>query len=99
MATRLLQAHHGQLNITALAAEIGVSERQLERLFHERLGVTPKHYARVVRLEHAISQLPHFGTQADVAAATGYADESHLLRDFRALSGVTPTQLIAERRL
>jgi AraC-like DNA-binding protein len=98
VATRLIRQHGGNLKIAALAANVGVSERQLERLFQERLGVRPKHFARVIRLEHTLHALPaHHGSQAELAAACGYADESHLLRDFQALAGVTLAELRAEQ--
>jgi transcriptional regulator GlxA family with amidase domain len=97
-ATQLIRHHGGNVKIAAVAADTCVSERQLERLFQERLGVSPKHFARVVRLEHTLRVLPaHRGTQAELAADCGYADESHLLRDFQALAGATPGELRAEQ--
>jgi AraC-like DNA-binding protein len=97
-ATQLIRRHGGTLKISALAADARVGERQLERLFQERLGVSPKHFARVVRMEHTVRSLAaHAGTQAELAAACGYADESHLLRDFQDLAGVTPAELRAEQ--
>jgi transcriptional regulator GlxA family with amidase domain len=98
LATQLIRQHGGNAKIAAVAAEACVSERHLERLFQERLGVSPKHFARVVRLERTVRSLPtHHGTQAELAAACGYADESHLLRDFQALAGATPGELRAEQ--
>jgi AraC-like DNA-binding protein len=98
VATRLVRQHGGNIKIAALAAEVGVSERQLERLFQERLGVSPKHFARVLRLEQALHAVPaHAGSQAELAVTCGYADESHLLREFQALADATPAQLRAER--
>lgn len=90
----------GAPSIRGVAAELGVSERQLERLFAERIGSGPKHFARVVRLERAVRLM---GTalrgQAALAAAAGYADEPHLIREFRALARVTPAELARERRV
>lgn len=97
-AVALLRA--GAPSVRAVAAEVGVSERQLERLFAERVGSGPKHFARVVRLERAVRLMgtPLRG-QAALAAAAGYADEPHLIREFRALARATPAELARERRV
>lgn len=99
-AVRLIQRDPAGAHVRRVAAELGLSERQLERLFIERLGYGPKRFARIVRLERAVA-LMHapLRRQAALAAAAGYADESHLIRDFRALTGATPAELARERRV
>ena len=76
---------------------MGLSERQLERLFDERVGYGPKTFARVVRLQRAVESIARpagpRGTTASWATFArdcGYADQAHLIREFRALTGVTP---------
>jgi AraC-like DNA-binding protein len=97
-AILLLQRSHGRASARAVAAEVGVGERQLERLFAERVGHGPKLFSRVVRLQHAVGLASRARLrQAELAAAAGYADEPHLLRDFRDLAGVTPRALAGER--
>jgi transcriptional regulator GlxA family with amidase domain len=77
-----------------------VSERQLERLFHERIGYGPKLFARVARLQRstrAIGDLRgSIASWARFAVECGYADQAHLVREFRALSGVTPVTYARE---
>lgn len=60
-------------------------------------GLTPKHAARVIRFDRARRAL-HAGavTGAEVAAHHGYADQSHFVREFRALAGCAPGQWLAE---
>jgi len=90
-------------SVPEVAEAVGLGERQLERLFRDRVGLRPKHYARIARLEHTLrlaavsSAEPPSSSQAELAARAGYADESHLLRDFRDLVGLTPAALRAER--
>ncbi|MFZ5892379.1 MAG: helix-turn-helix domain-containing protein [Myxococcota bacterium] len=86
-------------SVRAAAESVGVSERQLERLFRERVGVSPKQYARIARLQRAVSidRAASIRSQAELAAQAGYADESHLLRDFRDLAGISPSALRLER--
>jgi AraC-like DNA-binding protein len=76
------------------AARLGVSERYLRRVFHQAVGVSPKHYARISRVRSVIGQVRSW---SDAAAGAGYTDQSHLIADFRALMRVTPTAFASGR--
>ncbi|WP_406634043.1 helix-turn-helix domain-containing protein [Amycolatopsis sp. WGS_07] len=71
-------------------AETGRSERQARRLFTLAVGYGPATYRRVLRLQRAIALAPTTTTLADLAVAAGYADQPHLTRECRALTGLTP---------
>jgi AraC-like DNA-binding protein len=76
----------------ALAADVGLSLRTLQRLFHEYVGVSPKWVIRRYRLQEAARLLAQ-GQQlqiARLAAELGYFDQAHLARDFRRLFGCSP---------
>jgi AraC-like DNA-binding protein len=93
-AVRKLQKDYDDVSIASLAKQVGLSERQLERLFHAHVGVRPKFLARVLRLQRAVTlSRVRVGTQAELATSAGFADEAHLLREFRALAGATPRAL------
>ncbi|MBW4716398.1 AraC family transcriptional regulator [Saccharothrix obliqua] len=80
-----------------LADETGLSPRGLQRLFAEHVGVGPKWVIRRYRL-HEVTQRMAAGTRVDWAALAGelgYADQPHLVRDFTALFGETPTRYAA----
>lgn len=80
-----------------LAAEACLSPRQFERSFIERVGMSPKLYARIVRFDQAFrlkERQPGLDWLA-VAVQTGYYDYRHLVRDFKEFAGVTPPQLLA----
>jgi AraC-like DNA-binding protein len=103
-ATALLRQHHGALAIGELARQVGVSDRHLERLFMERVGTRPKLFARVLRMQRALALLEArpiaVATPALARAlAAGFADEPHVVRDFRALTGLTPQALLRERHV
>lgn len=76
--------------VTAVAAEVELSERQLHRRCLAAFGYGPKVLARILRLQRALAlayadrALPG----AMVAAAAGYADQAHLAREVKALAGV-----------
>jgi AraC-like DNA-binding protein len=99
-AVRLVRQGRGIWPVSAIAREVGLSERTLERLFGEHVGVRPKLFARIVRMEwtRALAE-SHTTSQANLALSAGYADEPHLLREFRLLTGLTPGALLAERRV
>lgn len=76
----------------ALAAELGISPRQLQRRFAELVGVSPKWVIRRYRLYDVAEQAARGDDVrwADVAASLGYSDQAHLVRDFTAAFGVPP---------
>ena len=87
-----LERRHGKADIAGIAALHGLSVRQVERVFEEHVGVTPKVFSRLVRLKRALhlSQAPGAPDWAGIAATAGYFDQSHLVREYRALTGETP---------
>jgi AraC-like DNA-binding protein len=95
-AVALLEAAPGGLSVGGLSQAVGWGERRLERAFEAHVGVSPKGLARIFRLQRAVQGLGR-GSDGELAASTGYADQAHLIRDFRALTGLTPRQLAAER--
>jgi len=85
--------------VRELADRLAVSERQLRNLFADGVGVSPKHYARIARVRHVLTRarsLPET-PWAQLAAATGYYDQSHMTADFRTLMGVPPTSFFSGR--
>ncbi len=74
-----------------------VSQRQFERMFVQATGVGPKRYLRVMRLNEALAikrRSPDLSWGA-VALDCGYFDQMHLVHEFRALGGETPSALLA----
>jgi transcriptional regulator GlxA family with amidase domain len=82
--------------VSALADEVGLSERQLRRRFEVAVGYGPKRLGRVFRFQrlldlvHASHDRPHW---SQVAIAAGYADQSHMINECVAFSGGPPTAL------
>ena len=75
---------------------LGISERQLRRRFADAVGYGPKTLARVLRFQRFLAlAADERGDLAGLAFAAGYADQAHLTRDCRQLSGRTPTELLA----
>lgn len=85
-AIRSLDTSKGRVAI--VARDLGLSERHLRRLFLDEVGMTPKHYARIARLQRVMSQPSSPWIIA--AADAGFHDQAHLIREFRDLLDVTP---------
>jgi AraC family transcriptional regulator len=82
----------GSLRVTELAAELGVHPAHLSRTFRRAFGVSLSHYVLRRRVELACAALARDqdASLARVAQETGFADQSHLCRAFRRVTGLTP---------
>jgi transcriptional regulator GlxA family with amidase domain len=100
-AWRLLTATRGRIRIGELAERVYLSRRRLSTLFAAEFGLTPKEAARTMRFTHAVARIGE-GVRggaldlATVAAECGFSDQPHLNREFRDLTGTSPSGWIAE---
>jgi AraC-like DNA-binding protein len=97
----LLRARGGKVSVRALAREIGVTERQLQRAYREQIGLAPKAMARIVRL-HALLErlaLAPVSSWAALAHESGFADQAHLNHEFKELTGSSPGAFVRGKRL
>jgi AraC-like DNA-binding protein len=85
--------------VEAVAEELGWSRQHLARRFRGNVGVSPKAFARIARMQRALRVLAgeSVASLAEVAARLGYFDEAHMARDFGSLAGVTPGQARRQR--
>ncbi|MCT9010306.1 helix-turn-helix domain-containing protein [Streptomyces rhizosphaerihabitans] len=86
----------GLARVDELAAEVGWSRKRLWSRFRSQLGLPPKRAVKLVRFDHAAHRLVAGEGAAQVAADTGYADQSHLHRDVMAFTGATPATVAGE---
>jgi AraC-like DNA-binding protein len=93
-----LRVSRGAVRIEALAAELQCSRRYLRDGFVRQVGLPPKTVARLMRFHHVRERIQTAPARwAEVAHDAGYADQSHLNREFRELAGTTPSDFV--RRL
>jgi AraC-like DNA-binding protein len=83
--------------IEEIAAALGLSERQLRRRFLATVGYGPKTLQRILRMRSFL-KLGEADDLAGSAAAAGYADQAHLNREVRALTGLTPGEILIPQR-
>ena len=104
-SARLLRAlgHARPATVRQAAAALGVAERTLHHLCVTRVGLAPRRILRIMRLhrvlEHALTHDHHDDGWARIAAMHGYADQSHLIRDFKALLGEPPAAFLRRSSL
>ena len=95
-AARRVMATGGEVAIADLAKDAALSPRQFRRRFTAAVGLSPKELARIWRLRRcALAALDASSREAarwaELAAAHGFADQAHLVREFRHLLGLPPT--------
>ncbi|WP_199823316.1 helix-turn-helix domain-containing protein [Streptomyces sp. NRRL WC-3742] len=95
-AWRRITADHGRTRVDDLAAHLGWTRQRTWSRFGSQIGLTPKRAAMLVRFDHAVHRLARGATPTQVAADTGYADQSHLHHDVRAFTGTTPVTAARE---
>jgi len=87
-----------QISVTELSSIVCLSKKQFERWFHSLVGINPKEYTRIVRFQKALAQMQHQSDKdfnlAQIAYVSGYADQSHFIREFKKFSGYTPMSLL-----
>lgn len=84
----------GNIKTTTLADEVFISSRQLERLFNDYIGVSPKQLTSLVRYQKIWNDIlfnKHFNV-ADAVHLYGYTDQSHLLHDFKKYHTLLPSE-------
>jgi AraC-like DNA-binding protein len=88
-----LMLRPGQASLDKLSQAAFLCPRQFERKFKERMGVSPKLFTRIARLHMAFCRKYHQPDQdwLTIALACGYYDHQHLMKEFGALAGTTPT--------
>jgi len=94
-AYEAILARHGAVRVRDLAAGLDWSRKHLNDRFRAEIGVGPKAVARMARFNRALD-LSRAGEEAGwagIAAAAGYADQSHMVREFREFGGITPTDI------
>jgi AraC-like DNA-binding protein len=71
-----------------------LSPKRLIASFRNEIGLTPKSYARIRRFQATLRALRADARGADIAAATGYFDQAHFVREFRSFTAMTPSQYL-----
>lgn len=93
LAVRLIIEHCGSITPREIAEKTFYSERHLNRLFNQFLGLNIKHFSRIVRINRTIHLLHNAKNSISfISEESGFYDISHYIRDFKAVCGITPQE-------
>jgi AraC-like DNA-binding protein len=96
-AWQQLAAQLGRARPAAVAAQVGWSERALERRFQEQVGLSPKSVARVLRFRRSLRLLEADRRASAIVEICGYYDQAHFNREFKEMTTRSPSRFLAER--
>lgn len=98
-AAEMIRDVDGYIGVEDLCSRVYISKRQLEREFRRQVGITPKMYMRIARLNavHRVLQTQDVQDLSRIAYRYGYADQSHFIRDFREFTGERPGLFVKNR--
>jgi AraC-like DNA-binding protein len=87
-------------SVSECASEAGLSEGHFRRRFAQRHGYSPKTYQRIVRVDRLIRRLHDSPWETDPGPAhdDGFSDQAHAIREFRAVTGLTPGEYRRRKR-
>ncbi len=92
-----LSSNGGLISVNELANKACLSTRQFKRVFSNVIGTTPKSYARIIRLQKTLftGQKQPEKHMTNLAYMCGYADQAHMINEFKTLTGYTPRQFFS----
>jgi AraC-like DNA-binding protein len=96
-ALNFISMGKGNVTIEELVRQTGYSERHIERIFSECIGVSPKQFGGIVKLHSFLKLLEVKSNETNITQLcyeAGYFDQSHLIRAFRKYTGITPTEYL-----
>lgn len=91
---------NGVAKLKELAESLQVSQRQLQRLFKKRLGITPKDYCKIVRVNSYLLDILSNNEKIDyidLVIKYNYHDQPHLINEVKAIANLSPKKLIEYR--
>jgi AraC-like DNA-binding protein len=92
-AVAQIRASAGSMRIAALARGLGLGPRALQIRFRRHVGLTPKEFARLMRLQATLRALETQAPLSELAADAGFADQAHATRELRRVTGLAPARL------
>ena len=97
-AAELIRQTDGHIRMDELVGHVYISSRQLEREFRVKIGITPKQYMRIARMNALNRHLIRPGKKdlTRLTYAGGFSDQSHLVREFKQFAGLPPSKFLEQ---
>lgn len=95
-ATTAIRNSNGMVPLKDIQQELHVTERTFQRLFESHVGIPPKLFSKICQFNAAFQQINYhqFTRLTDIAYDHGYADQSHLIRDFQKFTNISPGEYL-----
>jgi AraC-like DNA-binding protein len=91
--TKIIIERNGNITARQLGAEFHYSEKHIRRLFLRHVGVSPKKFSRIVRVNYTLRLMQgKFENFTNVSEEAGFFDQAHLIHDFKDLFNITPCE-------
>lgn len=97
-----IRQNFGIVSVNSMAKKFGISQRQLERHFLQKVGVSPKFFSRIIRLQniHNAIKDKKNASLSNLALSCGYYDQAHFIHEFKEFTGRSPGVFLqAENRM
>lgn len=100
-AVEQIRKEYGSARIDSLSGELYLSRRQFERKFKQNVGLTPKQFSRIVRIQKARSLMRSQDVESltTVGYECDYYDQAHFIREFKDVVKLTPKQYLRSKRM
>lgn len=95
IAINLILQSKGSILISNLANQLHTTERTLQRDFMEYIGISPKQFAKIIQFHASLTKISdtQLSKLTSIVFESGYADQSHFIRDFKKYSGTNPSTI------
>jgi AraC-like DNA-binding protein len=95
-AVKLIAQHQGDLEVSALAEQLGVSRQTVKHKFDQHVGVSPKLFGKLRRFQAVLRRLANLSKPdwTKLAQESGYYDQAHLIREFNHFTGFSPQKFL-----
>ncbi len=95
----LIKKHNGLIKIDDVSKQLGMSRRHFERRFRYYVGLSPKEFCRIIRIQTVKSHMKLSSPQSltSLAYDAGFYDQAHFIKEFREIMGLTPGQYLSEK--
>lgn len=93
-AINLILESKGKITVKDLTTNLHLTERTLQRLFIDYIGISPKQFAKIIQFQTSFNHVSEetFSKLTEIAYENGYTDQPHFIRNFRRFTGKKPSQ-------